>query len=130
MLFCNRFNYTLKHNPNMNANQLVSTNIKNLREKFSYTQAFIADYLGITAAAVNQYENDARTIPENVIAKLALLYNVEEFDLYEENPEKQNLLTSFAFRADEITPEDMDTISRFKKIISNYVNMSSALTNE
>ncbi|MGF7140760.1 helix-turn-helix domain-containing protein [Roseimarinus sediminis] len=113
----------------METNEVLSRNIKNLREKFAYTQSFIADYLGITAAAVNQYENDARSIPENVVEKLALLYNVQEYDLYEENPEKQNLLTSFAFRADEIKPEDMETISRFKKIITNYVNMSSALAN-
>ncbi|MBE9467737.1 MAG: helix-turn-helix transcriptional regulator [Bacteroidetes bacterium] len=113
----------------METNQLLSRNLKKLREKFTYTQAFVADYLGITAPAVNQYENDARSIPENVIEKLALLYNVEEFDLYEDDPEKQNLLTSFAFRADEIIAEDMVTISRFKKIITNYINMSSALIN-
>lgn len=111
----------------METNEVLSSNIKKLREKFKYTQGFVADYLGITAAAVNQYENDARSIPESVVQKLSLLYNVEEFDLYEEDPEKQNLLTSFAFRADEITAEDMETISRFKKIITNYVNMSSAL---
>jgi transcriptional regulator with XRE-family HTH domain len=113
----------------METNELLSRNIKRLREKFAYTQAFIADYLGITAAAVNQYENDARAIPEYVIEKLALLYNVDEYDLYEEHPDKQNLLTSFAFRADEITAEDMNSISRFKKIITNYVNMSTALAN-
>lgn len=113
----------------METNELLSRNIKNLREKFAYTQAFVADYLDITAAAVNQYENDARSIPEYVVEKLALLYNVEEFDLYEENPDKQNLLTSFAFRVDEITAEDMHTISKFKKIITNYINMSSALAN-
>jgi transcriptional regulator with XRE-family HTH domain len=58
----------------METNELLSQNIKKLRKKFAYTQAFVADYLGITAAAVNQYENDARSIPENVIEKLALLY--------------------------------------------------------
>ncbi len=114
----------------MDNNALISRNLKNLREKFAFTQSFVADYLGISSAAVNQYENDARTIPEHVVEKLALLYNVEEFDLYEDDPEKQNLLTSFAFRADEITAEDMGTISQFKKIITNYINMSAALANE
>lgn len=113
----------------METNEILSRNIKKLREKLAYTQGFVAEYLGITAAAVNHYENDARSIPESVVEKLSLLYNIEEFDLYEEDLEKQNLLTSFAFRADEITAEDMATISRFKKIISNYINMSSALAN-
>jgi hypothetical protein len=59
-----------------------------------------------------------------------LLYNIEEYDLYEENPEKQSLITAFAFRADELSAYDMQTISKFKKIIHNYINMSIALKNE
>jgi len=113
----------------METNNILSKNIRELRNKFGYTQAFIAEYLNITPAAVNQYENDARTISESVIEKLALLFNVEEYDLYEENPEKQAVLTSFAFRADELTGSDMQQISKFKKIITNYINMSEALAN-
>ena len=113
----------------METNEILSRNIKKMREKFAFTHGFFADYIGITAAAVNQYETHARSIPENVVEQLSLLSNVEEFELYEEDPEKQNLLTSFAFRADEITAEDMETISRFKKIITNYLNMSLALAN-
>lgn len=113
----------------MENNTIISKNIRDLRSKFGYTQAFIAEYLNITPAAVNQYENDARTIPESVIEKLALLFNVNEYDLYEENPEKQVVLTSFAFRADELSASDMQQISKFKKIISNYINMSEALAN-
>lgn len=113
----------------MENNIFISKNIRELRSKFGYTQAFIAEYLNITPAAVNQYENDARTIPESVIEKLALLFNIDEYDLYEENPEKQVVLTSFAFRADELSASDMQQISKFKKIISNYINMSEALAN-
>ena len=114
----------------MENNNIISNNLKNLRVKFGYTQAFIAEYLNITSAAVNQYENDARTIPTAVIGKLALLYNIEEYDLYEENTEKQSLNIAFAFRANELLPTDMRTISKFKKIIGNYINMSIALENE
>ena len=114
----------------MENNNIISKNIKDLRLKLGYTQAFVADYLNITAPAVNQYENDARSIPEWVVGKLATLYNIDEFELYEENPEKQTLVASFAFRADEVTGSDMQIISKFKKIIYNYVNMSAALANE
>ncbi len=113
----------------MNNKSFISNNIRELRIKFGYTQALIAEYLNITPAAVNQYENDARTIPEAVIEKLAILYNLDEYDLYEENPEKQAVITTFAFRADEINATDMQQISMFKKIISNYINMSEALVN-
>jgi len=113
----------------MENNSIISNNIKELRIKFGYTQAFIADFLNITPAAVNQYEKDTRPIPVSVVEKLALLFNVDEYDLYEENPQKQSVMTSFAFRADEMTPDDMQQINRFKKIISNYLNMSIALQN-
>jgi len=109
---------------------MLSENLKKMREQFGYTQAFVAEYLGLTPAAVNQYENDARTIPETIVEKLALLYNVDEYDLYEEHPEKKEILASFAFRADDLSPEDMQTISKFKSIVSNYINMSTALENE
>ena len=113
----------------MENNNIISKNIRDLRVKFGYTQAFIADYLNITPAAVNQYENDARSIPESVVDKLALLFNVDAYDLYEDNPEKQSLITIFAFRADELAATDMQEVSKFKKIIYNYINMSSALAN-
>jgi transcriptional regulator with XRE-family HTH domain len=114
----------------MENNHIISNNLKKLRVKFDYTQAFIAEYLNISSAAVNQYENDARTIPTSVVEKLALLYNIDEYDLYEENAEKQSLNIAFAFRANDLLATDMQTISKFKKIISNYINMSIALENE
>jgi len=113
----------------MDNNSIISKNIKDLRVKFGYTQAFIAEYLNLTAAAVNQYENDARTIPTSVIEKLAILFDVDEYDLYEENPEKRQLISSFAFRAGELSAQDMQSVSKFKKVILNYLNMSSAQAN-
>lgn len=113
----------------MDINSIISKNIRDLRVKFGYTQSFIADYLNLTPAAVNQYEKDARTIPTFVLEKLAILYNVEEYDFYEENPDKQQLLSCFAFRAGEISATDMQSITKFKKVIFNYINMSSALLN-
>jgi transcriptional regulator with XRE-family HTH domain len=113
----------------MDTNSIISKNIKDLRVKFGYTQAFIAEYLNLTPAAVNQYENDARTIPTSVIEKLAILFDVEEYDLYEENHEKRQLTSSFAFRAGELSALDMQSVSKFKKVILNYLNMSSAREN-
>lgn len=114
----------------MENKRIISKNIRDLRRKSGYTQAFVAEYLNITAAAVSQYENDAQTIPTQVIEKLALLYNVEEYDLYEENPEKQELLSAFAFLPGDISAADMQHICQFKKIVNNYINMSIALEHE
>jgi transcriptional regulator with XRE-family HTH domain len=109
---------------------MLSKNIRSLREKFGYTQAQVANYLGITTSAVNQYENDARPIPTDVVSKLSLLFSVEEYDLYQENPQQQQILSAFAFRANELVEDDFKSISAFKKIVLNYFHLSEALSNE
>ena len=126
---------TQRKNPPAQLNQLkikimLSKNIRSLREKFGYTQAQVANYLGVTASAVNQYENDARPIPTDVVSKLSLLFSVEEYDLYQENPQQQQILSAFAFRANELVEADFKSISAFKKIVLNYFHLSEALSHE
>lgn len=109
---------------------MLSKNIRALRESLGYTQAQVANYLGVSASAVNQYENDARVISAESISKIALLFNVEEYELYQENPKQQQLLSAFAFRANELVDEDLKSISSFKKIVLNYFHLSEALAHE
>ncbi|MDP4277513.1 MAG: helix-turn-helix transcriptional regulator [Bacteroidota bacterium] len=109
---------------------MLSKNIRAMRESLGYTQAEIAKYLGVTASAVNQYENDARSIPAESVSKIALLFNVDEYELYQENPQQQQLLSAFAFRANEFIEEDMKSILAFKKIVLNYFHLSEALSHE
>jgi transcriptional regulator with XRE-family HTH domain len=109
---------------------MLSKNIRSLRDSLGYTQAQIGNYLGVTASAVNQYENDARVIPAESVSKIALLFNVEESELYQENPQQQQILSVFAFRANELVEEDLKSISAFKKIVLNYFHLSEALSNE
>ena len=109
---------------------MLSKNIRALRESLGYTQEQIATYLNITAPAVSQYESDARSIPAEAISKIALLFNVEEYELYQDDPHQQQLLSAFAFRANEIAVEELKTISSFKKIVLNYFHLFNALTNE
>jgi len=109
---------------------MLYKNIRALRESLGYTQAQVANYLGVSASAVNQYENDARVISAESISKIALLFNVEEYELYQENPQQQQLLSAFAFRANELVDEDLKSISSFKKIVLNYFHLSEALAHE
>ncbi|MFV0590899.1 MAG: helix-turn-helix domain-containing protein [Draconibacterium sp.] len=106
---------------------MIQENIRSLRKKVGYTQEQIAEYLGISTAAVTQYETGARVVPANVVSKLALLFNVEEYELYQEEPQQQQLLSSFAFRAGELQPQDLKSISEFKKIVLNYFHLSNEL---
>lgn len=109
---------------------MMSENTRALRKKLGYTQEQIADYLGISTAAVTQYETGARVVPAATVSKLALLFNVEEYEMYQEEPQQQQLLSAFAFRADELQSKDLKSISEFKKVVLNYFHLSTALRNE
>lgn len=106
---------------------MLSENIRELRMKFGYTQGQIAKFLGISSAAVTQYETGARVVPAATVSKLAILFNVDEFELYQEEPQQQQILSAFAFRADELLPQDLKSISEFKKIVLNYFYLSKEL---
>jgi transcriptional regulator with XRE-family HTH domain len=108
---------------------MVPENIRALRIKLDYTQDQVAEYLGVSAAAVTQYETKARVIPAAVVSKLAILFNVEECELYQEEPKQQALLAAFAFRATDLQPKDLKSISEFKKIVLNYFHLSKELKN-
>ena len=109
---------------------MMSENIRVLRKKLGYTQEQIAEYLGISTAAVTQYETGTRVVPASTVSKLALLFNVDEYELYQEEPQQQQLLSAFAFRADELQSQDLKSISEFKKVVLNYFHLSIELRNE
>lgn len=109
---------------------MLAENIRALRIKLGYTQEQIADYLGVSTAAVTQYETGTRVIPTTTVSKLSLLFNVDEYELYQEEPQQQQLLSAFAFRADELQSKDLKSISEFKKVVLNYFHLSMALKNE
>jgi hypothetical protein len=50
--------------------------------------------------------------------------------MYQEEPQQMQLLSAFAFRADELQTKDLKSISEFKKIVLNYFHLSTALQNE
>lgn len=111
----------------LNISVMIPENIRSLRVKLGYTQEQVAKYLGVSTAAVTQYETGTRVIPAATVSKLALLFNVEEYELYQEEPQQQQLLSAFAFRADELQPQDLKSIAEFKKIVLNYFHLSNEL---
>ncbi|WP_234111104.1 MULTISPECIES: helix-turn-helix domain-containing protein [Chryseobacterium] len=110
--------------------KIIGKNIKALRETLGYTQQAVADYLGINRVELSYYEGGTRTIPSEKLTKLAALYSVDEYDLYEENEMLLKTNLAFAFRAENLTNEDLTSIASFKKIATNYLKMQKALANE
>src|SRR5690554_7159914 len=101
----------------MDQNQVIGKNLKSLREKMSLTQAQIAEYLQVTREEISYYENGKRAIPSHLLTKVANLYGVDEYDLYEENVEANIVSQALAFRSGTLHPSDLDQIAEFKKIV-------------
>lgn len=93
-------------------------------------QEDIADYLNVTREQVSYYETGSREVPFEMIPKLANLFGVDEYDLFEDDSDINNLNIAFAFRADEISGMDLDAIASFKKIALNYKKMKLKLEGE
>jgi hypothetical protein len=55
---------------------------------------------------------------------------MNEYDFYEEDMQNRSINIAFAFRADELQPQDLQSIAQFKKIVHNYMSMKKALGDE
>lgn len=112
-----------------NANLVIGTNIKLLREQMGLTQETLAGFLNTSREQVAYYENGSRSISTTHLSMLADLFCLNEYDFYEEDPATRKVNLAFAFRADSLHPDDLQNIAQFKKIVRNYLNMKKAVIN-
>lgn len=96
----------------------------------SLTQDALAKYLNCKREYIAYYETGQRSIPSSQLIKLANLFCMNEYDFYEEGSPNKNINIAFAFRADELNSQDLESIAQFKKIVRNYINMKKVLGNE
>lgn len=105
------------------SNAVIGKNIKALREEMGLSQQALAHYLGISHALISYYEAGTRPVPTAQLSKLASLFCLDEYDFYEEDARLRKVNMAFAFQADQIREEDLQSIAQFKKIVRNYLNM-------
>ena len=55
---------------------IIAQNLKTLRNEQNLTQEQVADVIGVKRNVYGRYENDTRTIPIELLIKLADFYNV------------------------------------------------------
>jgi transcriptional regulator with XRE-family HTH domain len=108
----------------MQEQKIISQNITKLRSKLGWNQSDIANYLGVTREAISNYERGERSVPYDLLEKLATFYCVEIADLLEENLDSQTANLAFAFRANDLNADDLQQIAFFKKIVTNYQKMT------
>jgi len=103
---------------------VVGKNFKAWRMKIGYSQEEIANFLGITRENISYFENGERDIPIKHLEKISDLFGIEPDLLFNEDMSVQDAEMAFAFRNGEATSnETMENISRFKRIVQNYLMM-------
>lgn len=108
-------------------NVILAKNIKSFRQELGLTQEQLASYLDISREELSYYENNRRPVPVALLPKLASLFGVDEYDLFEEDEAISKLNLAFAFRANDISTNDLKLIADFKKIALNYLKIKETL---
>lgn len=109
-------------------NQIVSENLKSLRNASCYTQEQVASFVGIERSAYGNYELGIREVPYDVIEKLSNLYGCEAVLLYDKNAKSE--IAASAFRLSDMETGDLKEIAIFQRIIKSYLKMERLLRNE
>ena len=109
----------------MNDSKLIGINLRNFRISQGYRQEDLAEYLGVTRSMISYYESGERDIPVISMNKLADLFGIELEALLEGNEEAIKTNLAFAFRSENHTPGDIESIASFKRFVMNYLKMET-----
>lgn len=99
----------------------IGNKLKLFREESGFTQKNIADYLKVDQSFISKIEAGERSIASDLLEKLLVLYGHDLDALI--NDSHENKIMKFAFRANELTGEDMETLHDINRIALNSVFM-------
>lgn len=102
---------------------VVGRNLKALREANGYTQEQVANFLGIGRSAYANYEAGERETPMEVMERASELFGCELALLFDEDEQAVKNMLVCAFRADNLSINDMQEVAAFKNIVLNYMKM-------
>lgn len=96
--------------------------LKELRKNSKLTQEQMAQYLGVDQSMVTKLENGTRALNVSLIEKICSLFCCTEAYLFGEDDEFTPM--TFAFRANCIQADDLESISAVNRIARNirYMN--------
>lgn len=101
--------------------------IRSIREQAKLSQEQIANFLGIDQSLISRFENNERQINLEYIERICSLCGCSLPDLVREENPRSNL--SFAFRSNNITPENLQDIAEINQIALNLIDMQHLLKN-
>lgn len=103
----------------------IGNNIKTLRERMGFNQTSIARFLDVDQSLISKVEKGERNLSADMLEKLAYLFGITVDDIECGTIEGSSL--SFAFRASDLSAEDMEAISAINRIALNSEYMAELL---
>lgn len=104
---------------------IIGENIRVLRDGMGFNQISIARFLGVDQSLISKIEKGERNLSSDMLEKLACLFGVSVESIENSRIEASRL--SFAFRAGDLTVEDMEAISMINRIALNSEYMAKLL---
>lgn len=108
---------------------IIGRNLKMFREASNFTAQKFADLLSIERSTYANYEAGLREMPFDLLEKTADFLGCDLSALLSEDASKSDLMMC-AFRMDNLTPNDAEQISKFKRFVKNYLKMQNLLKDE
>lgn len=103
----------------------TGSTIKLLRTKIGLSQEELGKYLKVHREVISNYETGGRQIPLTQLERLADLFGVDLIDLLEPSSDTVTTNVAFAFRADSLHENDLESIADFRKIVKNYMKIKA-----
>lgn len=110
--------------------QTVGDNLKKLREFSDFTQAKLADAIGVKRSTYSNYENGARETPYEIIEKTSNLLGCEPYLFFEDNLQAENEMFVSTFRVKDIDTKDLEEIAKFRDAVMSYLKMERIAQDE
>lgn len=107
--------------------RIIARNLKLLRENNNFTQEQMSAYLGVGRSAYSNYESGSRSVPLDVMEGVAKLFGVDLSVLFEDSEVSLKSILLCAYRAEDLSKDDMKQVAEFKSIAMNYLRMNKLL---
>ena len=102
--------------------------LKQLRTESRITQSQLANYLGVDQSMITKLENGSRVLNVTLLDKLCSLFGCS--DAYLLGEDDVYIPLNFAFRANEIQADDLESIAAVNKIVMNIRYMNELMGEE
>lgn len=99
--------------------------LKELRESSGFRQEQIAEYLGVTQTYISKVESGERNMTVDQLEKILNLYGYDITSYIDEGEDIQPI--KFAFRAQDVTLDNLKIIGEIGKIAVNIRFMESLI---